>query len=995
LGFSNVSDFPIIVDKERLLSHKYDESLEEKYSGASTNFLFVGRIAPNKRHEEIIRIFHRYCCQNNPNSRLFLVGSETQAPAYAHRLKILTAKLGIEQKVIFTGHVTDAELHSYYRIADVFLCMSDHEGFGVPIIESFIFGVPVFAFKSSAVPEIMGDAGVLLGEASYEETAELIHIVLQNREIRERIIEKQRQWAEEFSRANARRRLMKLLKKIQHLDDGKELFFSVAVVTYNRGSVLENCLDSLRNLDYDNYEVVVVNGPSTDNTEEVLKKYPDIKIRNNPHINISISRNLAIAASSGEVVAFIDDDAFPASSWLRDLNEFYAVNPNVGGVGGIVFQHPSGQVQFKNGLISIYGEAVTDREEAGLCNEPGGIWYNIMMGVNSSFRKSALLEVGGFDEHYEYMHDETDLAIRVINSGHPVVHHPSAPVFHIFSDSHIRRSAYDINWYVIVKNTIYMSLKNMPSSVPLLKKFGGVLKTIIRQRLRNFNWARKNGQITFPEYMRYNFRVSRGISRGYLDAVFARKKNILAETESIDTFLKFKSEYESGPPEEKEKFPLISIKGDLNGEREKLRVCLLSQDYPPDGRGGVATSIHNLARGLERLGHEVHVICRGDSNGHEVRDGVNLHFASSKKADSFPLLDDYPICRKNIEYGFAVFSKLNEIIKGRDIDIIESPTWDFEGLVCSENLDIPLVVRVYTPMKTALEIKGEVGGKDHKLAAELEKRLVEKADGVLTHTQDIKNLAMATYETDFSNKPVGQFPLATDFSDQVDFEPYRPDSDVLEILFVGRLEKRKGIHTLLEVIPEILGSLEKARFSLVGEDCFEPGRSLEEEFFEEHPQYRERVSFLGAVSDEDLQNHYRTCDLFVAPSLYESFGLIYLEAMVWEKPVIGCRIGGIPEVVNDEVTGILVPPEDSRSLADAILKLANDPGLRSAMGKAGRAWVEERFSIETFAENTVSFYRSIIEKKQEERHPEQTNETSGEKNNLTDTRHLQYPGTTL
>ncbi|MGB6420540.1 MAG: glycosyltransferase family 4 protein, partial [Anaerolineales bacterium] len=131
-------------------------------------------------------------------------------------------------------------------------------------------------------------------------------------------------------------------------------------------------------------------------------------------------------------------------------------------------------------------------------------------------------------------------------------------------------------------------------------------------------------------------------------------------------------------------------------------------------------------------------------------------------------------------------------------------------------------------------------------------------------------------------------------------------------------------------------------------------------FSSRYEAYLPFVEFLGEVSDEVLQNLYQACDLFVAPSLYESFGLIYLEAMNYAKPVIGCKAGGIPEVVDHGETGLLVEPGSSPALAEAILSLLKSPVKLREMGLAGRSQILERFNYIQMARNFERVYRQVI-----------------------------------
>lgn len=104
----------------------------------------------------------------------------------------------------------------------------------------------------------------------------------------------------------------------------------------------------------------------------------------------------------------------------------------------------------------------------------------------------------------------------------------------------------------------------------------------------------------------------------------------------------------------------------------------------------------------------------------------------------------------------------------------------------------------------------------------------------------------------------------------------------------------------------------------------------------------------------------QSADLFVAPSLYESFGLIFVEAMRWGTPVVGTRVGGIPEIVKDDESGLLVSPGSPDELADAIVALLLDEERRCRIGEAGRRRVEAEFSVERMAERAVAFYNQAI-----------------------------------
>ena len=175
-----------------------DEATVKKYSDGKKNLVFVGRIAPNKRQENVIRAF--YCYKKlNPDSRLILVGSAKGMENYQERLVKYAKALGIGDDVIFPGHIKFSEILAYYRVADAFVCMSEHEGFCVPLVEAMFFDIPIIAYSTSAIPDTLGGSGVLLDSNDPVFAAAVINRVLTDEKLRESIIAGQRKRLEDFS----------------------------------------------------------------------------------------------------------------------------------------------------------------------------------------------------------------------------------------------------------------------------------------------------------------------------------------------------------------------------------------------------------------------------------------------------------------------------------------------------------------------------------------------------------------------------------------------------------------------------------------------------------------------------------------------------------------------------------------------------------------------------------------------------------------------------
>ena len=189
LGFNPTGVLPVVPDFSHL-DLEPNDLIAREFDDDWTNILFVGRIIPNKRIEDVIRYFHAYQRSFNPRSRLLFVGSYTGYEKYLAMLQELVASLGTSN-VHFAGHVSDAELTAYYEVADLFLCASAHEGFCVPIMESFYKQVPVVAYAATAVPSTMDGAGVLYTTQEPLEVAALVDAVLSDDALYDAIIDKQ------------------------------------------------------------------------------------------------------------------------------------------------------------------------------------------------------------------------------------------------------------------------------------------------------------------------------------------------------------------------------------------------------------------------------------------------------------------------------------------------------------------------------------------------------------------------------------------------------------------------------------------------------------------------------------------------------------------------------------------------------------------------------------------------------------------------------------
>ncbi len=205
---------PIFLPLRQLEAQPVDASAVISLRQAGlVNWLTVGRVVPNKAIDDIIRIFYVYNRYINPQSRLYVVGSR-YIPSYDAQLDALVAEMGLVGRVVFTGRVPGADLAAYYRAADLYVVASLHEGFCVPLIESMHYGVPILARKAAAVPETLGQAGVLFTDLGYEQAAEMAHLLITDEPLRQQVIRKQKERLLELGPDQAELSLQRMLGRL-------------------------------------------------------------------------------------------------------------------------------------------------------------------------------------------------------------------------------------------------------------------------------------------------------------------------------------------------------------------------------------------------------------------------------------------------------------------------------------------------------------------------------------------------------------------------------------------------------------------------------------------------------------------------------------------------------------------------------------------------------------------------------------------------------------
>ena len=384
-----------------------------------------------------------------------------------------------------------------------------------------------------------------------------------------------------------------------------------------------------------------------------------------------------------------------------------------------------------------------------------------------------------------------------------------------------------------------------------------------------------------------------------------------------------------------------------------MRIGFFTPNYPDfTAEGGIGSYTRALGRGLAERGHEVHVLTPGQRP--PASDGlVRVHFT---RLDHLPVVDRLI---PGIGACWQVAQAMRELVRRFHLDVVEFPNWEGHGLVFQCRTRLPLVLRLHTSSQETQVIDGVSPTRWQRWDVRREHWMARRAVAIVTHSDAHRRL-MAE-ETGLPVERIAVISHGVEvFPDWV--RPPRPPG-APTVVYLGRLEHRKGTVELLQAVPDVLRAIPDARFVLIGTDrphC--PGGRTHAQYLEQEfpPEVRRQVTLAGRLPQPEVDRWLQTADLFVAPSRYESFGLIFIEAMRWGTPVIGTTAGGIPEVVEHDRSGVLVPPENPKELASALVRLLRDPERRAALGAAGRRRAEQEFSRERMTARVAAYYEEVI-----------------------------------
>ena len=380
-----------------------------------------------------------------------------------------------------------------------------------------------------------------------------------------------------------------------------------------------------------------------------------------------------------------------------------------------------------------------------------------------------------------------------------------------------------------------------------------------------------------------------------------------------------------------------------------MRICFIADFYPTVApAGGIGTFTRTAAHALAKRGHEIHVLLGRRQKSYDTDDGpIKIHV---RRVQWIPVLGRW---LEGLGESFSFAWALFWLHRRHRFDVVEFPNWEGTGLISALLRIVPIVVRLHTSTADSVTVMRRPPTIPERFIIFAERTSARHASATVTHS----NFHRANMQAVCRLNNIRVIPHGI----VIPPLPSLSTRQSLAVLSVGPLSARKGATTLLAAIPFVLEKVPDAEFWLVGGD-FE--HRAETGFRSAHPEIpMGKVQFLGYLTDERLADLYTNCGVYASAAVYESFGLTFVEAMARGKAVVGCNTSAIPEIVQHQQTGLLVPPNDAPALADAIIRLLVDADLRHQFGTEGRRVAVDSFSAERMAENIEHFFNEVISKR--------------------------------
>ena len=387
-----------------------------------------------------------------------------------------------------------------------------------------------------------------------------------------------------------------------------------------------------------------------------------------------------------------------------------------------------------------------------------------------------------------------------------------------------------------------------------------------------------------------------------------------------------------------------------------MKILMLTWEYPPRIVGGVSRVVYDLSHRLIKDGHDVTVITYNEGN--------NKEYENDKGVEVYRI-NDYIINANNLvdwvmQMNFNIIAKANQIIleKG-NFDVIHAHDWlvTYAAKTLKNSYNLPIVATIHA---TEAGRNGGIHDKLQSYINDTEWLLTYEAAEVVVNSNYMKNELQRLFGLPYEKINVIPNGVNTSLFSGIEKDlnfrrKYAMDNEKI-ILYVGRLVYEKGVQHLIAAMPKILAGYNDSKLVIAGR-----GGMLEElKAQAEALGIGNKVYFSGYLGGNDVQKMYKAADIAVFPSTYEPFGIVALEAMLSENPVVVSDIGGLDEIVEHRVNGMKSYAGNSNSIADSVLELLYDNQLASNIVKKAKSKVRNTYNWNKIAQDTHFTYQKAI-----------------------------------
>jgi glycosyltransferase involved in cell wall biosynthesis len=383
-----------------------------------------------------------------------------------------------------------------------------------------------------------------------------------------------------------------------------------------------------------------------------------------------------------------------------------------------------------------------------------------------------------------------------------------------------------------------------------------------------------------------------------------------------------------------------------------MKVCHITWEFPPRVVGGIASHCSDLAKALARLGHEVYVVTLdfpGAPNYEEV-DGVKVYRAPSEIGHPHFLT-------WTLLFNNSIEKRIADV--GVDFDVLHVHDWLTApaGIAAKHFMRKPLVVTLHSTEYG----RSTLHSVDSFTIDGYEWWATYEANRLIVTTYSMRHEVCGHFHVPWEK--VWIIPNAVDaakFQVNVDRGAVRARYGVgwgeKLILYVGRLVPQKGVEFLIQAVPKIAAKYSGAKFVIVGEGWLRGHL----EYLANMSGQRGRINFTGFIPDSELVALMRSADVLVVPSVYEPFGIVALEGMAAEVPVVASQVGGLAEVVEHDRTGVYVYMRNPDSIAWGVDRVLSNSGHAAWLVKNGKEAVQKVYSWEAVAKKTTELYEDVV-----------------------------------